>query len=255
MKKFIPGLAAFASLIAAPAANAHDFFLMPDSFRTTAGPVRIHATVGSNFPKAENIVAADRMDRLVALGGGSPQVRVVGATATALDLEVTGAKPGMLLTTVRTKPRDVDYAEDRIPLILGEYRVRAEAAAAVEKLQRPRNWQVSSRRYAKTLVCVRTCANQGVSARPTDASLEFIGRNAAFDLFRLLADGKALANYPVDLVGDDGKRQHLMTDARGDVRLPASARGTKMLFAAKLEPPAKAERFTLDLTSLTFNRP
>ena len=63
MKKFIPTVAAFAGLIAASAANAHDFFLMPDSFRTTAGPVRIHATVGSNFPKAENTVAADRVER------------------------------------------------------------------------------------------------------------------------------------------------------------------------------------------------
>ncbi len=255
MKKINFAVAALASLTAASAANAHDFFLMPDDFRTAAGPVRIHATVGSNFPKAENTVAADRVDRMVAFGAGSPQVRVVGATATALDVEVTSTRPGMLLTAVRTKPRDVDYAEDRIPLILGEYRVRPEAAAAVEKLTRPRNWQVSSRRYAKTLVCVRTCANPGVSARPTGASLEFVGRSAAFDHFRLLADGKALANYPVDLVGQDGERQHLMTDARGDVRLGASARGRMMLFSAKLEPPAKAERFTLDLTSLTFSRP
>jgi hypothetical protein len=255
MKKFIPCLAAFASLIAASAANAHDFFLLPDSFRMTAGPVRIHATFGSSFPKAENTVAADRVERLIAFGAGSPQVRVIGATATALDVEVIGAKPGLLLTAVQTKPRDVDYAEDRIPLILGEYRFRPEAAAAVEKLTRPRNWQVSSRRYAKTLVCVHTCPNHSVSARPTGAALEFVGRNAAFDHFRLLANGQALANYPVDLVGQDGKRQHLVTDARGHVRLGAPSRGTMMLFAAKLEPPAKAERFTLDLTSLTFSRP
>lgn len=255
MKMFTPGLAAFAGLIAASAASAHDFFLMPDEFRTAAGPVRIRATVGSNFPKAEITVAADRVDRLIALGAGSPQVRIVGATPTALDVEVTSARPGMLLTAVRTKSRDVDYAEDRIPLILGEYRVRPEAAAAVEKLTRPRNWQVSSRRYAKTLVCVRTCANNAVSVRSTGASLEFVGRDSAFNQFQLLADGKALANYPVDLVGQNGKRQHLMTDARGDVRLSAFARGTMMLFAAKLEPPANAERFTLDLTSLTFSRP
>lgn len=254
MTKFTQTAAALAGLIAASAADAHDFFLLPGNFRVTSAPVRIHATVGSSFPKAENSVAADRLDRLAVFGAGSPIVRVVGATATALDVEVTGAKPGMLLTAVSTKPRDVDYAEDRIPLILGEYRVKPEAAAAVEKLTRPRNWQVSSRRYAKTLVCVRTCANHAVGQRPTGASLEFVGRNASFDLFRLLAGGKALANYPVDLVGPDGKRQHLATDARGEVRLPASARGTMMLFAAKLEPPVKAERFTLDLTSLTFDR-
>jgi hypothetical protein len=38
------------------------------------------------------------------------------------------------------------------------------------------------------------------------------------------------------------------------VHLPANARGTMMLFAAKLEPPSGGGRFTLDLTSMTFSR-
>ena len=161
----------------------------------------------------------------------------------------------MLVAGVATKARDVDYAEDRIPLILEEYRFRPDAAAAVEKLPRPRTWQVSSRRFAKTVVCVRTCGNRSVVEHSLAAPLEFVGRRSAADRFRLLGDGRPLANYPVDLVASDGKRQHLATDALGEVHLPANARGTMMLFAAKLEPPAGAERFTLDLTSLTFSRP
>ncbi len=256
MRRFIFGAATLTVLVAASAANAHDFFLMPEQFRgPSAGPVRISATVGSNFPKAENTVAADRVERLLAMGAGNPKVSVTGATATALGLEVTGAQNGMLVTGVSTKARDVDYAEDRIPLILGEYRVRPAAAAEVAKLPRPRNWKVSSRRYAKTVVCVRTCANPAVAERVTGASLEFVGRGASFAHFRLLGGGKPLANYPVDLVGQDGKRQHLTTDRRGDVHLPAAAKGTMMLFAAVLEPPRANERFTLDLTSLTFQRP
>lgn len=256
MKRFVFGAAALTALVAASAVSAHDFFLMPDQFRAPqAGTIRIDATVGSNFPKAENSVTADRIDRLLAAGAGSPKVRVKGATATALGLEVTGAQAGLLVTGVSTKARDVDYAEDRIPLILEEYRVSPAAAAAVDKLPRPRNWKVSSRRYAKTFVCVRTCANHVVGERSTGASLEFVGRGASFEHFRLLGGGKPLSNYPVDLVGQDGKRQHLTTDRKGDVHLPAAARGTMMLFAAVLEPPRGSERFTLDLTSLTFNRP
>lgn len=256
MKKVILGAAAITALLSASAATAHDFFLMPDQFRTpNAGVVKISATVGSNFPKAENTVAADRIDRLLAAGAGSPKVRVTGAKPTALSLEVVGAQTGMLVTGVSTKPRDVDYAEDRIPLILEEYRVSPTAAAAVANLPSPRNWQVSSRRYAKTFVCVRSCANHAVGERATGASLEFVGRSASFEHFRLLAGGKPLPNYPVDLVGQDGKRQHLTTDRRGDVRLPSGARGTRMLFAAVLKPPSGSERFTLDLTSLTFHRP
>ena len=73
MRKIILGAAAITALILASAANAHDFFLMPDQFRAPdTRPVKISATVGSNFPKAENTVAADRVDRLVAVGAGSP---------------------------------------------------------------------------------------------------------------------------------------------------------------------------------------
>ncbi len=256
MRKIILGAAAMTALVAASAATAHDFFLMPDQFQMPgAGTIKINATVGSNFPKAENSVAADRVDRLLAAGAGTPKVRVVAATATALGLEVTGARTGMLVTGVSTKARDVDYAEDRIPLILEEYRVSPVAAAAVARLPSPRNWQVSSRRYAKTFVCVRTCANHAVGERVTGASLEFVGRGASFQHFRLLGGGKPLASYPVDLVGQDGKRLHLVTDRKGDVHLPAGAKGTMMLFAAVLEPPRGSERFTLDLTSLTFHRP
>lgn len=116
-------------------------------------------------------------------------------------------------------------------------------------------WQVVSRRFAKTFVCVESCADRSAAERSFGAHLEFIGHRSGNDHFQLLAHGKPLANYPVDLVGADGKRRHLGTDARNEVHLPANARGMTMLFAAKLEPPAGAGRFTLDLTSLTLSRP
>jgi hypothetical protein len=159
-----------------------------------------------------------------------------------------------LVTGVSTKARDVDYAEDRIPLILEEYRVSPESAAAVERLKRPRNWLVSSRRFAKTIVCVQKCTNRSAGERAFGANLEFVGQGSTADHFRLLRKGSPLPNYPIDLVGSDGKRQHLSTDARGDIHLPATARGTMMLFAAVLVPPAGSERFILDLTSLTLDR-
>ena len=237
------------------AAYAHDFFLLPDQFQPSrGGTVKIAATVGSSFPTPEATVAADRVERLHVHGAGKPAGRVVGPAAKALNLEVTGARPGLLVTGVSTKARDVDYAEDRIPLILGEYRVSPEAAAVVEKLPRPRTWLVSSRRFAKTFVCVQRCTSGVAGERAFGADLEFVGRGSAGDHFRLLRKGSPLANYPVDLVDATGKRQHIATDAGGDIHIPSTARGTMMLFAAVLVPPTGSERFILDLTSLTFRR-
>lgn len=255
MRRFIIGAALAGAAILGSAASAHDFFLLPGQFTTQdTGPVIIQATVGSNFPAPEITVTADRAERVEAVGPGNPQMRVVGAGEKALNLEVTGAAPGLVAVGVSSKARDVDYAEDRIPLILGEYRVSPEAAAAVEALPRPRTWQVLSRRFAKSFICVRTCGDRAAAGKALGAHLEFVGVGAADHHFRLLAHGRPLPNYPVDLVGADGKRQHLTTDAAGDVHLPAAMRGSMMLFAAKLEPPPGQGRFTLDLTSLTYGR-
>lgn len=253
--KLLVGVSTAAALTFGFAANAHDFFLLPEQFRSQKqGPLRIEATVGSSFPTPEAVVSADRVERLVANGPGNPQIKVTGATAKALNLVVTGAKPGVIAIGVTSKARDVEYSEDRIPLILGEYRVSPQAAAAVEALARPRTWLVSSRRFAKTFVCVRACRDRAAVGRSFGAHLEFVGQSSSASHFRLLAGGKPLPNYPVDLVGVDGKREHLTTDERGDVHLPANRRGTHMLFAARLESPIAQGRFTLDLTSLTFDR-
>ena len=255
MRIYMAGALAVAALFLSSAAAAHDFFLLPEQFIASGkNGVVLRATVGSSFPVPENAVPADRIERVVAAGAGNPQVHITGVGPKALNLHVADAGTGLLVVGGGAKPREVDYAEDRIPLILGEYRVLPRAAAAVEALQKPRTWRVLSRRFAKTFVCVRSCGARSAAERSFGSHLEFIGHRASDRRFRLLASGRPLQNYPIDLVGQDGKRQHLATDSRGDIQLPANARGAMMLFAAKLEPPAGAGRFTLDLTSLTFSR-
>lgn len=254
MKKLHALFAGAIAAIASPVA-AHDFFLLPDSFHAPEpGGLVVRATVGSHFPTPEIVVTADRAERTWAVGGGDPQLHVTGTDATSLLLHVAGAGPGKLLVAVNSKPREVEYGEDRIPLILDEYRVAPAAAAAVEALPRPRTWQVVSRRFAKTLACVQSCTGGADTNKPLDGTLEFVTHGARAEHLQLVAGGRPLANYPVDLVGPDGKRQHLSSDAQGLVPVPAAAKGPMMLFAAVLTPPQGAGRFTLDLTSLTFAR-
>lgn len=255
MRKLAILLAGAAAALAATAASAHTFFLVPDSSHAqgTSGFV-IRATVGSTFPTPEAVVPADRAERTWILGAGNPQLHVQGADEKSLLLHVANPQPGLLVTAVKSKPRDVEYAEDRIPLILEEYRFAPAAAAAVERLPKPRTWKVSSRRFAKTLVCVQQCAGN-VGEQPLDGTLEFVSRGAGLEHFQLIANGRPLADYPVDLVASDGKAQHIRSDGQGMVHVPATATGPLMLFAAVLTPPTGVERFTLDLSSITFERP
>lgn len=255
MKNILLVISAALAAASASSARAHDFFLLPESFHQPgSGPVKVRATVGSSFPTPEIVVTLDRAESFSVVGAGQPQITGAVSTDTSLILEISKAEPGLLIASVNSKPREVDYAEDRIPLILGEYRVAPEAAAAVDRLARPRNWQVLSRRFAKTMLCVDSCSGGADAKQPIDGTLEFVAHGTGGDHFQLLSGGRPLGNYPVDLVGSEGKRQHLSTDADGLVHLPASAKGPMMLFAAFLTPPSGAERFLLDLSSLTFSR-
>ena len=245
-----------AIMVGASPASGHDFFLLPDQFTAPgAGVQNLKASVGSSFPKPENVVAADRVDRLFAAGAGKPQLSVGTAGENALNLRLTGAARGTVVAAVKTKDRDVEYAEDRIPLILEEYRVSSEAVAAIGRLPKPQVLKVNSRRFAKTLVCIQVCGARTVAARPLGADLEFVASGANADRFRLLSLGQPLPDYPVDLVSGDGKRRHLKTDGKGELHVPTDAKGSLMLFAAVMTPPSGGERFTLNLSTLTFARP
>ena len=236
-------------------AAAHDFFLLPAQFTSRAtGEIDVQATIGSSFPQPEIVVTPDRISQLYAIGAGNPRLRIAGAGAAALNLKVAANRPGLIVAGVSAQPRDVDYGEDRIGIILQEYNVGSAAIAAVERLPRPRTLQVSSRRFAKTIVCAVRCSNRSAAARPMGAELEFVGVGAGADRYLLLSAARALGNHPVDLVTSDGRRRHLRTDARGRVHLPNDARGSLMLFAAVMHQPNAGQRFVLNLSSLTFSR-
>lgn len=256
IKSFVLRFVAGAIMASAPVgASAHDFFLMPAQFTSrTTGELDVRATVSASFPRLENVVAADRIGELYAQGTGNPRLRILGAGENALNLRLAAPRPGIVVAGVSARPRDVEYPEDRIGVILEEYNLGGPAAAAIERLPAPRTLRVSSRRFAKTIVCAVRCTNRSAAARRFGVDLEFVGVGSSVDHFLLLRGGRALPDHPVDLVTSDGIRSHLRTGANGQVHLPGTARGTLMLFAAVLDAPADGERFILNLSSLTLAR-
>jgi len=247
--------AAMASLgLAAPAA-AHDFFLLPSDFTPALGQtVTLDATVSAGFPKLESVVAVDRMGaRLVRTGGSASQLTATG-TGTAARLSYRPQGRGDAVLTVAMPPRDVEYPHDRIGLILAEYHLEGPAAAAARALPASAALQVTSARFAKTVLCVVACAETDDLRRPAGLDLEFVAGERPGE-YILLAQGHPAPSHPVAIIDASGKRQQARTDAGGRLSLTESARGRTMLFAAVMAaPPQTGARFRLDLTTLTFER-
>lgn len=247
----------FAGVVAAAGpAMGHDFFLLPETFAAApGGGVLIDANISAAFPKLERSVGADRMQHMRVHGSGKVRPLAVSAAGPGAKLAFQGAQTGDAVMAVALAPREVEYAEDQIPVILDEYGIGGDAAAAVANLVKPRTLKAVSSRFAKSIVCVGACATYDDAARPVGFDLEFVAADAVLERFALLARGKPLANHPVAFVGGDGVRRHAATDATGSVLIPRGPPGPLMLFAAAMAPPSSPEgRFDLRLTSLTLER-
>ena len=200
---------------------------------------------------APTVVAPIVIMVMATFKAGTPALSVSGPAANAFNLMLRTPRRGLVVAGVSAMPRDVEYGEDHIGTILEQYGIDP---AAVARLTSPRLLRVSSRRFAKTIVCVAPCSDRSAASRPFGVSVEFVGSGYGAEQFTLLAHSRPLANHAVDLATTDGRRRHLRTDAEGVVHLPADARGTMMLFAALIEPPATGDRFVLNLSSLTLSR-
>lgn len=252
--KLVVRAAACAALVAAAwpgAAMAHDFFLLPDQFHG-AGSFEMQATVGAAFPAPETVVGQDRVAELRTSEGAS--VAVAGPGDQSLRLTFTASRPGAHVAGVRLLPREVEYEGERIALIMEEYEVSAEAQQAVAALPAPRVLSATSERFAKTIVCSETCSGAS-GAQAFGYPLEFVADASGADQFRLLLNGRPLANYPI-AIATRGARTSARTDAEGRVTVDLSGEGPFMLFAAHMSPPAEAGgRFPMLLTSLTVSGP
>ena len=229
------------------AAFAHDFFLLPSAGgeRTT-----IVATVGSSFPKPEVAVTPDRVATArAATSTGPVDVRIGAVSGVTLPIAIGPAKQPVV-ASVTLKPRDVEYRDDRIDLIMDEYPVGPQAKAAVAGLPRPRILKVDSRRFAKTAVCPERCT--GLASIPAQGlELEFVA--VSDGRFRLLQNASPVAGHEAIVATADGKRQHVTTDAQGELALPVGVSGPTMLFASTMTPPSTPDgRFLLRLTSFTL---
>jgi len=245
------GLAA----MVASSASAHDFFILPTAFTTTThGSLPVDVTIASKFPELEIALGAERVAELRVVGDPQAVFKAAGPGPKSMKTTFMAHAPGLAILSARAPTREVEYPDNRIAGILEEYQVSPEAVRSVEALPRPRVLKALSTRFAKSFVCVERCEGGTDATKPLGHSLEFVATtNGSAKSFTLLTNGAPLANYPAIIAKANGERLHLRTSNKGDLELPAGLTGPVMLFAAVMQPPAKAgERFKLDLASLTL---
>ena len=87
----------------APGAHAHDFFLLPATFKPAAATT-VAATVGSAFPSAEIVVTEDRIATATAKGSaGSATVAVARPNEKSLELPLDAARGQRSWTLLRNR--------------------------------------------------------------------------------------------------------------------------------------------------------
>lgn len=237
----------------ATTASAHDFFLRPPGFPVPVGrTVEVQATISSIFPGSDIAVTPDRIRGYQVRGMDRATFEVAGVGANALKFRFSAHRNGLAILGLDLKPRDIDYLEDRVDLIMEEYEVDPAAAAAVAALPRPRTLKVVSTRFAKSFVCVGRCGDGSAAREPLGYSLEFVASDKP-GAFVLLSRGRPLPDYPVAIINARSERRAIRTGLDGTVVLDGPV-GATMLFAAEMTAPVdRTERFQLRLTSLTLS--
>ena len=245
-------------LLFAGSAAAHDFFLVPEGFVGASGrPLIVHATSGSDFPALNIGSPRTRVAEVRAMIGGRPAaVAIQEQTAKSLRLAVSSGASGMGVVTLQTIWGESSWRPDMVDTYLEEHPFKADEVATVRRLlPKGATLQIRSRRLAKTLVCVRVCTPPTKAAAGLEVELvpAFDAGRTSPTRVQLLRNGRSLAAYPVTVRFGHGKRQSLLTDKKGWVRLPAAMSGPVMLVAATLDPPTEpGGRFTTNNASLTF---
>lgn len=228
---------------------AHDFWLVPNAFRSDPGEeMVVLGRTSSAFPSSLSAVTPDRVGEAIVLGGeATTQVESVDVSGTSLRLRHRPEGAGDRVVAVRVNPRIIPESAESFR----EYLVLEGAPELHDRYDRAGLLPTDSilrryAKYAKTLVSVGRGGTSGFDA-VAGHPLEFVPvgdpRAGSEATFRLLFDGRPLtsarvhADYAESLESEGpGWDIGLTTDAEGTVRFPADRPGLWSVRALHIVP-------------------
>lgn len=199
--------------------QAHDFWIEPATFRTSAGKaVPVVLRVGERLNGEPVPRRNDRIARFAVIAGGTE------ATVSGDDLADpagTIALParGTNLIVYESRANSLTYPREKFDQFVREEGVEAIASRHPSASPIVRE---SFFRYAKAIVCGESCCDETLASRPVGLRLELVpGGNGSF---RLLHENKPLSGALVTAIPQNDPqatlRQRTDRDGRVTFRMP-----------------------------------
>lgn len=249
------------------AAQAHDFWIEPGSFRPTPGQtVPLHLYVGQDFAGESNIYWPEGFERY-ALHDAGGQTPVAGVPGDDPAGHFSLRRAGLGIVAYHSRFKDVNFEE----------RARFEAYLDKEGLERVRALPEFAQllalpireryaRSAKSLVSAASPVADTAGDRALGLPLELVAERNPYTLpagaplpVRLLRQGRPLPGALLVAFRKAAPQRKLKvrTDAQGRAELALEGAGIWLLTAVHLypAPPASGAAWESWWASLTFERP
>lgn len=256
MRRFVAGLSAFALLLAAGTAAAHDSFIVPPGPLVAGAPIRLQITSSSFFPEPESAIRPARVARLSARAGETALIPTLAAGEVAM--QVTLAWPTTvpehqngIVVAVDLGAWNIDVSADEIDHYMDEIGAPSDIRSSVRAaVARDGVLKETYTKHLKLMTCIDLCEHLAPS-RSSGSALEFV---SADESWQLLENGQPVRNQAVFAVTEAEGRNRLTTDSLGRVVLPEGLTGPVFLTAVILRAPAEgSDRFTSSWAALTLD--
>lgn len=233
-------------LLAAVAAEAHDFWLVPDAFQIAEeSTIEVRGQTSSRFPTSESAVALDRVADARLIGASREWgITDLSHRGKSLLIRHRPSSPGQYIVAATLRPRSVRESAASFRRYL-ELEGAPEALARLEREGLLAGRDSVTRRYAKYAKTLVQVGARGARAFSRTAAhpLEFVPTSDPATLragdtlvVRLLYGGQAATGVPVhagavDWPVDEARTPatsddvHLTSDSGGALRLPITRSG------------------------------
>lgn len=243
MRILVVGIIVLTALGVAPA-WAHQTFLLPARHHWSSGD---HVTIGLTsalaFPDSESGPATDRiLSTAIIVGGKTLDTFTLTPGKTTLDLQFKAERSGLAVVAISSKSRYGEIARENAEDYFDEIGASEATRRRFAALSGSPALRRSYSKHTKAIVCIDDCL-KGHAARgdAIGQALEFVAVADNDRGFRLLRDGKPLADHAVTLDLLNKVQQQITSDATGAVAIDMKVHGVVMLGAVVITLPDQAD--------------